>query len=165
MHSRIDDYSRANIQFVTQLTISAVPLIVEIYMLGRFKSSFTFTGSHRHNEFMILSSTVGGAEAVRAMKGTFVRARKPPILSNALRNWGPLYTRSNTNLSYIRKCTGHLLSPYHSWIRCASSTSTRCCWKYGDSNMLLQDWSTAVSGDMNTEIRKNHWISQHRIFK
>ena len=63
-----------------------VPWTVLMNMLGRFKSSFTFTGSHRHNELTIFSSTGGGAEAVRAIKGTFVRARRPPILSKAVRN-------------------------------------------------------------------------------
>ena len=124
-----------------QPTLSAVPLIVEIKILGRFKCSFTFTGSHRHNELTILSSTVGGAEAVRAIKGTFVRARKPPILSNALRNWAPLRTIPNTKLCHVIKYPRCLLCPYHSWIRCASSmaTSTRCRLKYGDSKKLLQD--------------------------
>ena len=72
--------------YTIQSTLSPVPRTVLRYTLGRLRSSFTVTGLHRPNELMIFPSTVGGAEAVRAMKGAFVRALRPPILSKAVQN-------------------------------------------------------------------------------
>ena len=141
--------------YTIQSTLSPVPRTVLRYTLGRLRSSFTVTGLHRPNELMIFPSTVGGAEAVRAMKGAFVRALRPPILSKAVQNWGPLQDQTQ-NLIWYAIMPGWLFCPYHSWIRWASSTatSTRCYLKYGTSKILLQGAFTTVSGDMNTKVQR-----------
>ena len=70
-------------------------------------------------------SIVGGADAVRAIHGHLVSARKPPILPNAFRNSVPLYPFTHSRHVHYRYLQASMHVSYHSVIQWASSTATR----------------------------------------
>lgn len=141
--------------YTIQPTLSPVPQTVLRYTSCRLRSSFTVTGSHRPTELMIFPSTLGGAEAVRAMKGASVRALRLPIVSKAVWNSGPLQDQTQNLIRYAIM-PGWLFCSYHSWIRWASSTatSTRCFWNMALQRYFSRVQFTAVSGDMHTKVQR-----------
>ena len=100
-------------------------LSMQMYIFGRLREWLITMGSVG----VISLSISGGAEAVRAMKGALVSARRPPICWNALRKVSPLYKTSEMDVpiacSYINS---GILSSNHSWMQCASSTATDTRW-------------------------------------
>ena len=67
------------INSVVKLTKQLDFLSMQMYIFGRLRECLTTMGSVRERERFISLSISGGAEAVRAMKGALVSARRLPI--------------------------------------------------------------------------------------
>ena len=74
----------------TTLTFIPIPLLADKKRLGLSNDCLTSTGSHMCRELNMATSISGGADAVIAIKGTFVNARKPPSVEKDFRNSLPL---------------------------------------------------------------------------
>ena len=72
-------YPPYNINSFAKLTKQLDFLSMQMYIFGRLRECLTTMGSVRERERFISLSISGGAEAVRAMKGALVSARRPPI--------------------------------------------------------------------------------------
>ena len=58
-------------------------------MFGRLSECLTYTTLTSDKDDTISFCTLAGVDAVRLMIGTFINARRPPILLNAWRKSGP----------------------------------------------------------------------------
>ena len=59
-----------------------------------------YTGFANDKQETMSVSTAAGADAVRHMKGTLVKARKPPIFLKACRKFEPLFIKVYVPVSY-----------------------------------------------------------------
>ena len=75
---------------IEPLTVNEDFLDTDMCMFGRLSESLTCTTSTSDKDDTMSSCTLAGADAVKLMIGTFVNARRPPILLNAWRKSGPL---------------------------------------------------------------------------
>lgn len=62
----------------------------------------TSCGCSSESDLLMYSMVLWGAEAVRAMNGALVKDRRPPIVSNAFRNLGPLQRNKKTLSNFNR---------------------------------------------------------------
>ena len=74
------------------LTFKLFILLTEIKMLGLSRSQDMVTGDDKYKEEIILDSTEGEADAVRAINGAFIIALNPPISLNDFLKLSPLYS-------------------------------------------------------------------------
>lgn len=83
------------------LTLTFTPLLIlaDMYMFALSSDWLTTTGSYICRELSITASTSGGADAVRAIKGALVKARKPPSLEKHFRKSHPL--RNQQKYMYV----------------------------------------------------------------
>ena len=144
------------------LTFKPTLLHDDMYMFGLSSACWITVGSLKHKELSIVSLMLGGAEAVKAITGALVRARKPPSLENNLRKSLPL-EQAAVSHSIAGINVKRVIHTYHSGMQWASSTAStaRFFLKTGLSNIPLHGGDTADSGDIKTTILwiQYHWIS------
>ena len=103
------------------LTLTFTPLLIlaDMYMFALSSDWLTTTGSYICRELSITASTSGGADAVRAIKGALVKARKPPSLEKTFSEVTPpeksakIYVRTYCTLYYVHT-TELSKNPYQS---------------------------------------------------
>ena len=105
------------------LTFSPLLLLDDKYILGLSNSCVTTRGVFRCRELEMCASICGGADAVRAMNGALVKARKPPSFENAVRKSFPLQqTRNKYKHIYMHQLVKsiHTTPEYnvpHQWLQ------------------------------------------------